>query len=185
MCAMRLHIVDWGSFKIHILQEILKIRKSTSGGALWVFGSPTFVPISWMCKKQTSVSHSSTGSEIISLDAGLRMDGLPALDLWDLVIEVLRTTHGIPNPTQASTRETRCQNPKHTQGSQCGPTKRRSSSFENAHLPEKESQLYIFEDDETVMKMIIKGRSPTMRHVSRTNRVALDWLFDRITQRFK
>ena len=29
--------------------------------------------------------------------------------------------------------------------------------------------------------MIIKGRSPTMRHVSRTHRVALDWLFDRIT----
>ena len=26
----------------------------------------------------------------------------------------------------------------------------------------------------------IKGRSPTMRHVSRTHRVALDWLFDRI-----
>ena len=28
--------------------------------------------------------------------------------------------------------------------------------------------------------MIIRGRSPTMRHVSRTHRVALDWLFDRI-----
>ena len=28
--------------------------------------------------------------------------------------------------------------------------------------------------------MIIKGRSPTMRHVSRTHRVALDWLFDRV-----
>ena len=28
--------------------------------------------------------------------------------------------------------------------------------------------------------MVIKGRSPTMRHVSRTHRVALDWLFDRI-----
>ena len=28
--------------------------------------------------------------------------------------------------------------------------------------------------------MIIKGRSPTMRHVSRTHRVALDWLFDRM-----
>ena len=28
--------------------------------------------------------------------------------------------------------------------------------------------------------MITKGRGPTMRHVSRTHRVALDWLFDRI-----
>ena len=32
------------------------------------FGSHTFVPISWMCKKQTAVSRSSTESEIISLD---------------------------------------------------------------------------------------------------------------------
>ena len=29
--------------------------------------------------------------------------------------------------------------------------------------------------------MIIKRRSPTIRHVSRNHRVALDWLFDRIT----
>ena len=34
--------------------------------------------------------------------------------------------------------------------------------------------------NEAVIKMIIKGRSSTMRHVSKTHRVALDWLFDRI-----
>ena len=62
--------------------------KSTSGGTLCVFGSHTFVPISWMCKKQTSVSHSSNESEIISLDAGLILDGLPALELWDLIVSV-------------------------------------------------------------------------------------------------
>ena len=39
---------------------------------------------------------------------------------------------------------------------------------------------YIFEDNEAVIKIIIKGRSPTMRHVSRTHRVESDWLFDRI-----
>ena len=38
----------------------------------------------------------------------------------------------------------------------------------------------IFEDNEAVIKMIIKARSPSMRHVSRTHRVALDWFFDRI-----
>ena len=42
--------------------------KPTSGGTSCVFGSHTFVPISLMCKKQTSVPHSSTESEIISLD---------------------------------------------------------------------------------------------------------------------
>ena len=66
----------------------LEDSKSTSGGTLCVFGSHTCVPISWMCKKQTSVSHSSTKSEIISLDARLRLDGIPALDLWDLIVFV-------------------------------------------------------------------------------------------------
>ena len=51
----------------------LEDSKSTSGGILCIFGSHTFVPISWMCKKQTSVSHSSTEAEFISLDVGLRI----------------------------------------------------------------------------------------------------------------
>ena len=71
----------------------LEDSKSTSGRVFSIFGSPTFVSISWMCKKQASVSHSSTESEIISLDAGLRMDGSPALDLWDMVIDALRSTN--------------------------------------------------------------------------------------------
>ena len=60
----------------------LEDSKSTSGKILCIFGSHTFDPTSWMCKKQTSVSHSAMESEIIALDAGLRMDGIPALDLW-------------------------------------------------------------------------------------------------------
>ena len=66
----------------------LEDSKSTSGGTSCIFGSHTFVPISWMCKKQTSVSHSSTEFEIISLDMGLRLDGLLALELWDLIVSV-------------------------------------------------------------------------------------------------
>ena len=50
----------------------------------------------------------------------------------------------------------------------------------NVQSSHREALLYVFEDNEAVIKMIIKGRSPTIRHVSRTHRVALDWLFDRI-----
>ena len=67
----------------------LEDSKSTSGWILCIFGSHTFVPTSWMSKKQTSV-HTSTESEIISLDASLRMVEIPALDLRDLVVEVLQ-----------------------------------------------------------------------------------------------
>ena len=44
----------------------------------------------------------------------------------------------------------------------------------NVQFSRQEALLYVFEDNEAVIKMIIKGRSPTMRHVSRTHRVALD-----------
>ena len=52
-----------------------------------------------MCQKQTSVSHSSTESEIISLDTGLRLDGLPALELWDLIVSVLGNSSRILDRT--------------------------------------------------------------------------------------
>ena len=86
----------------------LQDSKSTSGGILCIFGSHTFVPTSWMCKKQTSMSHSSTEAEIISLDAGLRMDGNPALGLCDLVIEAF---HSVPNRTEGPKREPWCLKP--------------------------------------------------------------------------
>ena len=39
----------------------------------------------------------STEAELVSLDAGLRMDGIPALDLWDQVKEVF---HSYPNQSK-------------------------------------------------------------------------------------
>ena len=82
-----------GLFQDSDFAEDLEDSNLHRGGTLCIFGSHTFVPISWMCKKQTSVSHSSTEPEIISLDAGLSLDGKPALDLWDLIIAVLGNTN--------------------------------------------------------------------------------------------
>ena len=42
------------------------------------------------------------------------------------------------------------------------------------------AHLIILEDNDAVIKMCIKGRSPALRHVLRTHRVDLDWLFDRL-----
>ena len=52
-----------------------------------------------MCKKQTSESHSSTESEITSLDTGLRLDGLLALELWDLIVSVFGNISHISDRT--------------------------------------------------------------------------------------
>ena len=165
----------------------LEDSKSTSGGTLCAFGSHTFVPLSWMCKKQTSVSHSSTGSEIISLDAGLRLDGIPALDLWDLIVAVLGNTNQnrIERGDPLLNIREAC-SPPHTIHKR-KQFQRVINDMDNVDLihpnvqsSHQKASLYVFEDNEAVIKMIIKGRSPTMRHVSRIHRVALDWLFNRI-----
>ena len=55
--------------------------KSTTGAFLVLMGPNSFLPITWMCKKQGAVSHSSTEAEIVALDAAIRMEGIPCLDL--------------------------------------------------------------------------------------------------------
>ena len=118
------------------------------------------------------------------------MDGIPALDLWDLVIEVFHSSPNQLNNTKDQaqgnlSRDTTSN--KHTQNKSKVPTPHDNFDLNivdcvpsNAKFSRFGAMLYIFEDNETVIKMIIKSRSPTMRHVSRSHRVALDWLFDRI-----
>ena len=105
------------------------------------------------------------------------MDGLPALELWDLIVSVLG------NVSRVSDRSEKPDNDVHKRHKSqkkidvmediaCVP-----SNFQSAR---QEGLLFVFDDNEAVIKMIIKGRCPTMGHVSRTHRAALDWLFDRI-----
>ena len=79
---------DWDCFKILTSREILKIQNPflEEHCAFWK------VPTSWMCKKQVVVSRSSVESEIISLNAGLTLVVITALDLWDLTLLVFGNT---------------------------------------------------------------------------------------------
>ena len=40
-------------------------------------------------QEKNADSHSSTESEIMTLDTGLRLDGFLALELWDLIVSLL------------------------------------------------------------------------------------------------
>ena len=55
-----------------------------------------------MCKKQTSVSHSFTESEFVSLDVGLRMDGLLLVNLRNMVIKVFHSSNEKKSSTQGA-----------------------------------------------------------------------------------
>ena len=94
MWVILLNNADWDCFKTLTSREISKIQNPLleEHCAFWK---------SYICSNKLDVqetdfsfTHSSAEAEVISLDAGLRVDGIPALDLWDLVIEVL---HYSPN----------------------------------------------------------------------------------------
>ena len=83
---------DWDCFKTPIFAGDLEDSKISIKWSIVRFWKSYNSSTNWMCKKQTSVSHSSTESEIISLDAGLRLDGIPTLDSWDLIVFLLGNT---------------------------------------------------------------------------------------------
>ena len=60
--------------------------KSTSGGYLVLYGPNSFFPLAWVSKRQTSTSRSTTESEVVSLAYSLYQEGLPALQLWELLL---------------------------------------------------------------------------------------------------
>ena len=127
-----------------------------------------------MCKNQTAVSHSSTESEIISLDTGLGLDGLLALELRDLIVSVLG------NVSRVSDGSGKPESDVHKHHKKIHVMKDIDAVPSHVQSARLEALWYVVDDNEAVIKMIVKGRSPTMRHVSRTHRVALGWLFDRI-----
>ena len=104
----------------------------------------------------------------------MRLDGLPALELWDLIVSVFE------NISHVSDRTGQPVNGKNKSQIKIDAMQDIDSVSSSVQSARQEALLYVFEDNETVIKMIMKSRSPTMRHVSRTHTVAPDWLFDRI-----
>ena len=102
---------------------------------------------------------------------------MPALELWDLIVSILGNISRISDRTGKLDSDVHKRHKSHKKIDVMKDIDMVPSNVQSAN---REGLLYVFEDNEAVIKMIMKGRSPTMRHVSRTHRVALDWLFDRI-----
>ena len=98
------------------------------------------------------------------------MDGIPTLDLWDTVIDVLepQIKSKIEPPTVLNyDLETKIL----AEIDHVPPNIERSS---------ERGKLVLLEDNDAVIKMCIKGRAPSMRHVQRTHRINVDSIFERI-----
>ena len=140
-------------------------------------GPRTFCPVTWICKKQGAVSHSSSEAAIIAMDAAMRLEGLPALILWDLVLDVFEDNEkgSKARGNSSATDDLKTDTPyKILLDVDHVPT--------NAQAPDGKAESIIMEGNDAFIKMCIKGRSLNLRHVQRTHRVDLEWLFERILQ---
>ena len=173
MWEIRLKISNLVYSKMLHLKASCEIQKATSEGVLCVFGKHTFVPISWMCKKQTAVSRSSAESGNTSIHARLRMGGIQALHHARL------NMGGVP--TLQCGRMCLRQNIQYINSG-----KHTCLLVSLDHVPPNISnsthstQLCLFDDNVAVIKMINKGRSPNLRYVTRKYRIDLDRLLERV-----
>ena len=106
-------------------------------------------------------SHSSTEREILSLDAALRMEGIPTLNLLE------------PKAGGDSKTNHQTQIRKHHD-----PFGDIHDVLPNVRFFSMRTALSVVKDNEAVTKQINNGRRPTVCHTSRTHRVDLDWLCD-------
>ena len=126
------------------------------------------MPITWVCKKHGALSHSSTEAEVIALDAALRLEGLPALMLWDAVIEVLcpeKIKQGKKSLALGDqSRERPAQGLKEIAPCSSGMVRSQSSVQSmvrdidfvppSAVLSSGSAKLFLFEDNEVVIKCV-------------------------------
>ena len=112
--------------------------------------SRRFVLAGGSFKKQTAVSHSSTEGEIISLDADLRLEGIPALNVWDMVIDAFGT----------SSWETSHAEQNHKEESLTSKERTTNRQPPNAQNSRHQARLFASADNDSVIQMIIQKPEP-------------------------
>ena len=76
---------------VQAADSAVDLSKFTSEGMLCQLGGQVFVSISWACKKQAAVSHSSTKAKVKLWNTVPRTGGLLALKFLDTLIDVLES----------------------------------------------------------------------------------------------
>ena len=155
--------------------------KSTTGCALFLVGPNTYYPINAFSKKQTSITMSSTESEVVSANQGVRAQGLPSLSLWYFLwrgkadrevgprAEMKTTSNSVVARIDPELDEIRY-----------GTTRPDGMSIADINglhvqLP-KCFQIRHLEDNQATITLLLSGRAGVLRHTDRTQKVSFGWL---------
>ena len=158
--------------------------KSTSGCALFLVGPNTYYPLNAFSKKQTSITMSSTESEVISANHGVRAQGLPSLSLWTFLWkEVCIAKDGKVSSTKpfAPRDDTIIAriDPEldEIRYGECRPDGKTVSDINGLNVAlSNKFQVQFMEDNQATITIILKGDSEKMRHTDRTQNISFGWL---------
>ena len=153
--------------------------KSTSGLYLAIVGPNTFAPVTASCKKQTCVSHSSTESEIVAAEQGIRCEGLQVLAFWELVTELLGSKADQKAEMQ---KQEKIAKPGALEINPYSERFDPGKYFAYTRKTKTSTVLVVAEDNEAVIKNVKKARSMSLRHLPRTHRIDVNWFFESMLQ---
>ena len=153
--------------------------KSTTGCALFLVGPNTYYPLNAFSKKQTSITMSSTESEVVTANQGIRAQGLPSLSLWFFLWMGEAGREAVPKAAfQPGTAVARI-DPELDEIRYGGKASdgRSVADINGLHvsLPAK-FKVRVMEDNQATITILLTGSSNTMRHTERTQKVSFAWL---------
>eukprot|EP00439_Symbiodinium_sp_Y106_P076373 s1894_g15.t1 len=154
------------------------------GCALYLVGPNTYCPLNAFSKKQTSITMSSTESEVISANHGVRAQGIPSLSLWMFLwrqVEVDPANHqvrpkrappvkidGVLDRVDPELDEIRYGG---------NPGGRSVANLQGLHVGLSDKfRVQFLEDNQATITIVNKGDSENMRHTDRTQNISFGWL---------
>ena len=103
----------------------------------------------------------------------IRMKGIPSLHLWSQIVE---TATGIKQ------KQNKVANVADSAFYKYDRISLEYADWVPPSMPllSSNTKMIFVQDNDAVIKLVIKSRAPTLKHVPRTHRIDLDWLFERI-----
>ena len=131
--------------------------KSTAGCALFLVGPNTYYPLNAFSKKQTSITMSSTESEVVAANRGIRAQGLPSLSLWFFLW--MGEAEAVPKAAMKPGTAVARIDPELDEI-------RYGGNGLHVSLPDK-FKVRVMEDNQATITILLTGASGAMRHAHR------------------
>ena len=151
--------------------------KSTTGCSMFLVGPNTYFPLNAFSKKQTSITMSSTESEVVAANQGLRAEGLPCLSLWYFLWRGDAGRKAEPRAEKDESIVARIDPEPELDEIRYGTTRPDGLSIADINgvsvqLP-KSFQIRHMEDNQATITLLLSGQAGVLRHTDRTQRVSL------------